>query len=128
MILLFLFLDIQYLPVSECPNQDFTVTEIKELSLTGCTFSPSGGTNNVDLTVDWVDPLKEQMETSLPMTLQELQPSASVIPMRMIADEPQIPVTLPKNHEPPSVAILTMTGLALLYLIFGFSRRLRQYR
>jgi hypothetical protein len=87
-----------------------------------------------DLTVDWAETFKDQTNPSPTTTLQDLQQQNTITPMRMIdgdsapipnhPDPPQ-PITTP---EPPPIAILTIAGLALLYLLFGYSRRLRYYQ
>ncbi|MDR1140394.1 MAG: hypothetical protein LBL62_01790 [Planctomycetaceae bacterium] len=58
------------------------------------------------------------------MTSTRMIPNNIGIPVAPPDPEPPKPVSTP---EPPSVAILAITGLALLYLIFGYSRRLRLY-
>jgi hypothetical protein len=101
-------------------------------------MNPMDGYKNVpaDLKVDWVETFNDQTNPSPPTTLQDFQQQQdSVIPMRMIDDDPVIPVPpcnsdLPQpivTPEPPPIAILIISGLVLLYLMFGYSRRLRYY-
>jgi hypothetical protein len=101
-------------------------------------MNPMDGYENVpsDLTVDWTETFKDQTNPSPPTTLQDFQQQQdSVVPMRMIDNNLVIPVP-PCNPdppqpivtpEPPPIAILTISRLALLYLLFGYSRRLRHY-
>jgi hypothetical protein len=134
--LLFLFLDLQHPPVPDSPNQDFNVTDVTEPSLAGCAMNPSDGNGQcpADLTVDWADPFKDQTPTPSPLALQESPSLTTVTSMRMNPDYPPIPPSNPEppqpvtTPEPPTIAILTLTGLALLYLMFGYSRRQRLYR
>ncbi|MDR2705407.1 MAG: hypothetical protein LBC02_06485 [Planctomycetaceae bacterium] len=138
LLFLFLLLDLQHLPIPNIPYQEFTVLDPTELAGLGCSMNPMDGYENVpsDLTVDWADTFKDQTNPSPPTTLQDLQRQQdSVVPMRMIDDNPVVPnppsspdppqpIATP---EPPPIAILTISGLALLYLLFGYSRRLRHY-
>jgi hypothetical protein len=140
LILLFLFsvLDFQHPPIPNLPCQEFTVTDLTEFAGSGCSMNPMDGYKNVpaDLTVDWAETFNDQTNPSPLITLQNLQQQQdSITPMRMIGDNPVVPVPPPNpdppqpiaTPEPPPIAILTITGLALLYLLFGYSRRLRLY-
>ena len=140
LILLFLFsvLDFQHPPIPNLPCQEFTVTDLTEFAGSGCSMNPMDGYKNVpaDLTVDWVETFNDQTNPSPPTTLQDLQQlQNSVVPMRMIDDNPVIPVPLCNSDlpqpivtpEPPPIAILTIAVLVFLYLLFGYSRRLRYY-
>ena len=139
LILLFLFLvlDFQHPPIPDLPYQDFRVTDLTEFAWLGCSMNPMDGYENVptDLTVDWADTFKDQTNSPTVPSLQEFQSQRSVAPMRMIDDNPGIPVAPPDPNppqpvatpEPPPIAMLTLAGLALLYLLFGYSRRLRLY-
>jgi hypothetical protein len=89
-----------------------------------------------DLTVDWAETFHAQTNPSPPTSLQDFQQQQnSVTPMRMIDDnlvvpvppsnpDPPQPITTP---EPPPLVILAIAGLALLYLLFGYSQRMRLY-
>jgi hypothetical protein len=141
LILLFLFLvlDLQHSSIPDLPHQDFTVTDLTELAWLGCSMNPMDGYENVpsDLTVDWAETFKDQTNPPPPTTLQDFQQQQdSITPMRMIDDDPVVPIP-PSNPdppqpivtpEPPPIAILTIAGLALLYLLFGYSIRLRYYQ
>jgi hypothetical protein len=136
--LLLLLLDLQHSALPDIPYQEFTVTDLTELSWSGCSMNPMDGYENIptDLTIDWADTFKEQTNPSSLTSLQDLGLQNAMTSTRMIPNNIDIPVAPPdpeppkpiSTPEPPSVAILTITGLALLYLIFGYSRRLRQYR
>jgi hypothetical protein len=138
LLFLFLLLDLQHPALPDIPYQEFTVTDLTELAWSGCSMNPMDGYENIpaDLTVDWADTFKEQTNPSPTTTLQDLGLQNTIAPMRMIPNNIGIPVMPPDPElpqpiatpEPPPIAILTITGLALLYLIFGYSRRLRQYR
>jgi hypothetical protein len=140
LILLFLFLvlDFQHIPIQDLPYQNFTVTDLAELAWLGCSMNPMDGYENIpsDLTADWSETFKNQTNPSPPTTLQDFQQQqGSVTPMRMIDDNLVVPVP-PSNPdppqpiatpEPPPIAILAIAGLALLYLLFGYSRHMRLY-
>jgi hypothetical protein len=136
-ILLFLLLDFQHLSVPDLPYQEFTVTDISELAYAGCSMNPMDGGENVpaDLTVDWADTLNDQTNSPPSTSLQDLQSQNEMTALRMI-DDPVVPIPLPNpappqpiaTPEPHPIAILTLCGIALLYLLFGYSRRLRYYR
>jgi hypothetical protein len=139
LILLFLLLvlDLQHSPIPDLPHQDFTVTDLTELAWLGCSMNPMDGYENIpsDLTVDWAETFKEPTNQPLATTLQEFPSQNTITPMRMIDDNPGIPVAPPNpdppqpiaTPEPPPIAMLMIAGLALLYLLFGYSRRLQLY-
>jgi hypothetical protein len=134
--LLFLVLDFQCSPVTDLPYQDFRVTDISELAFAGCSMNPMDGYETIpaDFTTDWVETFNDQTNTPTSTPLQDLESQNVVAPMRMIDDNPVIPPSPPESPqpiatpEPPPIAILALCGIALLYLLFGYSRRMRLYR
>jgi hypothetical protein len=87
-----------------------------------------------DFTTDWVETFNDQTNTPTSTPLQDLESQNAVAPMRMI-DDSGAPIPSPRPEspqpiatpEPPPIAILTLCGIALLYLLFGYSRRMRLY-
>jgi hypothetical protein len=138
MIVIFLLLlDFQATRTADIPNSDFRVTEIEEPALTGCAMTPNNGTLNDVILIQAPYHLPDDepfrfdtpqqgdlsnnttdRDKSLQRTVQRMlfPPVAPPEP----PEPPQPPVTTP---EPPPIAILTITGLALLFLLFG--RRIR---
>jgi hypothetical protein len=126
LLLLLLFLDLQHPPLPDLPLHGFTVTNVKEQTLHGCIFTPSdGGNNNIDLTVEWADSFKDQTVQPLTFTIP---PDIQIVPCQITMCDHCIPTPPEKpkptaTPEPPTIAILSITGLVLLYLIFGHLRR-----
>lgn len=136
LLLMFLtLLDIQRPPKPDDPIMEFSVTELSEESMTGCATLPHGGrVSDQSLTVDWVMP-NDSIETSTTQpfaleigqaALSESQITSRVMPYDPpgLPDPPE-PETPPVAvvPEPPTAAILTISGLALIYLLFGKKRQ-----
>ncbi|MGL6196097.1 MAG: hypothetical protein ACRC2T_14875 [Thermoguttaceae bacterium] len=129
MILLVIFLmmsDFQdSVNIKEYIEQEFTIFILDDETLTGCstTSSADGKLDFRFQAVDWLE------EDDLNRNIVS-EPSPVLIPMNNInTSQPSItvsanprpvpePTTFALTPEPPA-AILTVTGLTLLYLIFG---------
>lgn len=135
--LLLLFLDIQHPPKPESPLAGFVVNDaVDNSALTGCTMNPSsGGKFNADMiSVDWVnnnDP--HEGETSVSHLPEPgFGDEALITPMVMPYDPPGLPDPNPEPPpvavvpEPPTAAILTVSAVVLLFLLFGRRRLARR--
>lgn len=132
-ILLLLLLDIQRPPIPETVDNRFVVTELVEESLTGCAPSyQSGGAQNQMITVDWVgnDDPHERTTATARLTGPGFGDETLVTPMVMPYDPPGLPDPDPTTPppvavvpEPPTAAILGISTVALLYLLFGRKRQ-----
>ncbi len=121
-------LDVRHPPVpNDGIERKFVATQLVEQSLVDCTENTQGGGFNGDPhTVDWTtapEPTEQGgVSTWFP---EDVSATENVVvqpmSMRVMSDDPPKPPVV-VTPEPP-VAILFMTGLALLFLLFG--RRLR---
>lgn len=133
-------LDIQQMPpVPDSLEKQFTVTELREQALTGCTSSPqSGRPTNHQIFIDVVnndDPHEGATPVSaLSASNYDAAMENPVIPVMMPYDQPGLPNPNPDSPpvaatpEPPTMAILGISLAALMYLIFGRRKKERLYR
>ena len=131
--LLLFMLDIQHPPQPDNPFAGFVVTSAVDNSATsGCTMNPGSGNNfNADMiSVDWAgvnDPHEGEAPVShLPGA--GLGDEALIAPMVMPYNPPGQPNPDPEppaaaTPEPSTMAILTITGAMLLFLLFGRKRQ-----
>ena len=128
-------LDIQQMPpVSDSPEKQFTVTELWEQALTGCTSSPQAGRpSNHQIFIDVVNN-NDPHEGATPVS------ALSASNYNAVMESPNVPAITPHNPpgvpdpnpetppvastpEPPTVAILGISLGALMYLLFGRNRQ-----
>jgi hypothetical protein len=125
-------LDFQATRTADVLNNDFRVTEIEEPALTGCAMTPNNGTLNDMILIQppYHLPDDEPLQWDVPQASVSAQNTTEMRILRM-PFPPAVPPELPQppqqplvaTPEPPPIAILTITGLALLFLLFG--RRIR---
>jgi hypothetical protein len=133
-------LDFQRIPIPDSMEKQFVVTELSEHSTTGCATLPhSGRPSNHRIFIDVVnngDP-HEGATTISGISATNYHAGAMetpVVPAMKVYDPPGKPEPNPDPPpvatvpEPPTVAILTITGIVLLYLLFGRQRKQKLYR
>jgi hypothetical protein len=127
MLLLVTFLDFQR-PVIE---QQFVVSEIVESTITGCATNPqSGGFDSDPLAIEWRDqPAESVTETPLPLSIGSNNDPGGFQSMVFTVPENDSPPPIPATPEPPTVAILGITAIVLIFLLFGqrYGRRPSRY-
>ena len=131
MIVIFLLLlDFQATRTADVLNNDFRVTEIEEQVLTGCAMTPNNGTLNDVILIQppyhlpddepfrWEAPQQSGLSNNV---AERYDGSAKTVLRMPFPPEPPQPPQQPlvATPEPPTIAILTLTGLALLFLLFG---------
>ena len=143
-VLLFLmvFLDVQRPVIAvDGMEKQFVVSELVEQSLTGCAenLQGGGGFNGDPLTVDWLkspEPTEGNINSAWFPTGVSATENASALPMSMRVvpvdppnpdpntGDPGVP-PVAATPEPSTVAILGITAVTLLFLLFGqrMSRR-----
>lgn len=139
-ILLFLlaFAGIQRPPIPDDIVREYVVTQIDDETTADCSTTPGSGArfSGEPLEIDWNFSNEPEFSHTLPPTQPlsvELLPnfpgnygtngtnSMRIVPTR----PPELPKTPTITPEPPPLAILTITGLTLLFLLFGHNRRRR---
>ena len=124
-------LDFQSMPKPENGMSRFVVNKsLDNSATTGCTMSPSQGrAANTMIDVEWInfDDPHDASHTISAMPSYSLDDAPPITLKVMPYDPPGLPD--PPDPPPavvvpePTAAIITISGLALLYLIFGKKRR-----
>ncbi len=144
LILLVSLLDIKHPPVNHDLIRDLTVNEIVDETTTECTENPSfAGLMDQTLKIELVEPIKPEDVLNTPspdhrIISQDAKDAIHNVRPMVVPVKPPIPDPDPQPKEPPSVltpepamlAILSITGVMLLFFLFGrragrrFSRRI----
>lgn len=129
-------LDFQRPAIPDSIEKQFVVTELQEQTTTGCASSPQAGrpTNHQI----FIDQHAAGPQSELPLDCNNPLPLVAgvdeqnnvfpVIPAMLPHDPPGLPDSNPDPPpvaavpEPPTLAILTISGVVLLYLLFGRKR------
>lgn len=138
MILTLIFLGLTGLQRTAIPDdivREFVVTTIVDETTADCSTPPGGGARFVGdpFEIDWVIPADlESGELPLPAPTLTINSPYSGYPGRHLngsvnsiatrSPDPQMPDPPIMTPEPPPVAILTLTGVMLIYLLFGRKR------
>ncbi|HBT77421.1 MAG TPA: hypothetical protein DEB39_10995 [Planctomycetaceae bacterium] len=115
-------------------ERQFVATELVEQSTTGCASNPQAGRpSNHQIFIDVVnhdDQLAAGPQTELPLGagVDERNSVERFIEAEGNRDETSGFPPVASTPEPPTAAILSISAIVLLYLLFGRQKKQRLYR